>query len=337
MVANFAYRMADNHHIRFRSLLNTLSFAETMFQEGFFSDLSADIHNYRANYKDQEVSTFQLSGEHYFETGSLGSLLEWRGSTSTAETAQDYRYTLYADFSGDGQLRPDRQLVLRVHVLQRSRGHRRRPRRGLDQVPLRGLELRQRQGRRRLDLDRPRLLRTPLPLQEPRPPGRRPHPGSRGHLRRAEHLPQRLRDRGDHPADRQLHGQPGDPGRVRAARLDPRQVAAGRRRALRGVGHRGRLEGPLQSRARAADHHPRGPGLAAVVERALPPDHRSEPAADRLRDRQPAGVPRALALRLHRRRRLLRPRRQPGAGERLASAPTTPAGSGSRRPPTSSR
>jgi TonB-dependent receptor len=103
MVANFAYRMADNHHIRFRSLLNTLSFAETMFQEGFFSDLSADIHNYRANYKDQEVSTFQLSGEHYFETSSLGSLLEWRGSTSTAETAQDYRYSLYADFSGNGQ------------------------------------------------------------------------------------------------------------------------------------------------------------------------------------------------------------------------------------------
>ena len=102
MVANFAYRLSDNHHLKFRSLLNTLSFAETMFQEGFFSDLSADIHNYRANYKDQEVSTFQLSGEHYFETGSLGSLLEWRGSTSTAETDQDYRYSLYADFDGDG-------------------------------------------------------------------------------------------------------------------------------------------------------------------------------------------------------------------------------------------
>lgn len=102
MVANLAYRLADNHQLKLRSLLNTLSFAETMFQEGFFSDLSAPIHNYRANYKDQEVSTFQLSGEHYFATGSLGSLLEWRGSTSTAETDQDYRYSLYADFDGDG-------------------------------------------------------------------------------------------------------------------------------------------------------------------------------------------------------------------------------------------
>jgi hypothetical protein len=127
MVANFAYRLADNHQLKFRSLLNTLSFAETMFQEGYFSDLSAPIHNYRANYKDQEVSTFQLSGEHYLETGSLGSLLEWRGSTSTAETDQDYRYSLYADFSGNGST-SDRQLFIRLHVLQRPRRHRRRRR-----------------------------------------------------------------------------------------------------------------------------------------------------------------------------------------------------------------
>ncbi len=103
MVANFAYRLADNHHLKLRTLFNTLSFAETMYQDGFFSDLSADIHNYRVNYKDQEVSSYQLSGEHYLGVGSLGSLLEWRGSTSTAETLQDYRYTLYADLNGNGQ------------------------------------------------------------------------------------------------------------------------------------------------------------------------------------------------------------------------------------------
>lgn len=103
LVANFAYRLSDNHNLKFRTLFNTLSFAETMFQDGFFSDLSADVHNYRVNYKDQAVASYQLSGEHYLSTGALGSLLEWRGSTSTAETVQDYRYTLYADLNGNGE------------------------------------------------------------------------------------------------------------------------------------------------------------------------------------------------------------------------------------------
>ena len=103
LVANFAYRLSDNNQLKLRTLFNTLSFAETMYQDGFFSDLSADIRNYRVNYKEQQVNSYQLSGEHYLETGALGSLLEWRGSTSTAETVQDYRYTLYADFNDNGQ------------------------------------------------------------------------------------------------------------------------------------------------------------------------------------------------------------------------------------------
>ena len=103
MVANFAYRLSDNHNIKLRTMFNTLSASQATFQEGFFSDLSADIRNYRVNYKDQQINSYQLSGEHYLPIGAMGSLLEWRGSSSTAETSQDYRYALYGDFDFDGE------------------------------------------------------------------------------------------------------------------------------------------------------------------------------------------------------------------------------------------
>lgn len=95
MLANFAYRLSDNHQLTLRSLFNTLSRAETSFQEGFFSDLASDVREYEINYKNQEVSSIQLAGEHYMPVGALGSLLEWRASTSSATTDQDMRFSLY--------------------------------------------------------------------------------------------------------------------------------------------------------------------------------------------------------------------------------------------------
>jgi outer membrane receptor protein involved in Fe transport len=95
LVANFAYRITDNHHLKFRSLMNTLSQGRTKYQDGYFDDIGSDVREYEVSYKNQEVETFQLSGEHFLSVGSLGSLLEWRGSMSTADTGQDLRFSLY--------------------------------------------------------------------------------------------------------------------------------------------------------------------------------------------------------------------------------------------------
>ncbi len=102
MVANLAYRFSDNHQLKFRSILSTISTAETRLQSGTSSDFGADIRDYKVEYRDQETETFQLAGEHFFEVGPLGSLLEWRGATSQATTGSDLRYSLYLDRTNNG-------------------------------------------------------------------------------------------------------------------------------------------------------------------------------------------------------------------------------------------
>jgi outer membrane receptor protein involved in Fe transport len=101
MTANLAYRISDNHHLKFRSILSNLSTAETRLQSGVSSDFGADIRDYKVEYKDQQTQTLQLAGEHFFDYGALGGLLEWRGATSRATTNQDLRFSLYLDRTGN--------------------------------------------------------------------------------------------------------------------------------------------------------------------------------------------------------------------------------------------
>jgi len=102
LVGNLAYRITDNHHLKFRSILSTISAAETRLQEGTSSDFGAEIRDYKVEYRDQQTQTFQLSGEHYLDIGALGSLLEWRGAASKATTDSDLRFSLYLDRTNNG-------------------------------------------------------------------------------------------------------------------------------------------------------------------------------------------------------------------------------------------
>jgi outer membrane receptor protein involved in Fe transport len=101
-VGNLAYRITDNHHIKFRSVFSTLAAAETRLQEGYSNDFGGDLRDYKVEYRDQQTSTFQLEGEHYLELGKLGSLLEWRGASSKATTDSDLRFSLYLDRTDNG-------------------------------------------------------------------------------------------------------------------------------------------------------------------------------------------------------------------------------------------
>jgi len=101
-VGNLAYRITDNHHLKFRSILSTISAAETSLQEGYSNDFGGELRDYKVEYRDQQTETFQLSGEHYLQLGKLGSLLEWRGASSAATTDSDLRFSLYLDRTSNG-------------------------------------------------------------------------------------------------------------------------------------------------------------------------------------------------------------------------------------------
>ncbi len=102
IVGNLAYRISDNHNLSFRSVLSTISAAETRLQEGTSSDFGAEIRDYKVEYRNQETRTFQLQGEHYLGIGALGSVLEWRAANSQAITDSDLRFSLYLDRTNNG-------------------------------------------------------------------------------------------------------------------------------------------------------------------------------------------------------------------------------------------
>jgi Outer membrane protein beta-barrel family/Carboxypeptidase regulatory-like domain/TonB-dependent Receptor Plug Domain len=104
-MANLSYAFNGNHRIELRSIFTEIASAEGRFQQGFFSDVNADIRDYLVNYRDQEISNFQLRGEHYLPGAFAdGSLLEWRAGQSKATTDENRRQTLYLK-AGDGAYR----------------------------------------------------------------------------------------------------------------------------------------------------------------------------------------------------------------------------------------
>jgi outer membrane receptor protein involved in Fe transport len=98
LMGNLAVRAGDNSQLRFRGLVTSLSEGEGRFQEGFLSDSNLDIFDHRLAFKEQEVESFQISGDHFLSgLGSGGGLVEWRGALSTATTAENLRETMYQD------------------------------------------------------------------------------------------------------------------------------------------------------------------------------------------------------------------------------------------------
>jgi outer membrane receptor protein involved in Fe transport len=98
LVGNLSYRLGSNAHVELRTLYTNLSSAEARTTTGFFSDLSSNVLDRRISFREQEVVNAQLSGEHFLPNAfASGSLLEWRVSSSTAETTENRRQTLYEE------------------------------------------------------------------------------------------------------------------------------------------------------------------------------------------------------------------------------------------------
>jgi len=95
--ANLAYRLGDNHQLQLRSLQTTLSTSEGRFQEGFLSDITADIEDFRGRYQEQQIFNAQLTGNHFLAGAGQGAVLDWRVAYSDATTDENLREVLYEE------------------------------------------------------------------------------------------------------------------------------------------------------------------------------------------------------------------------------------------------
>lgn len=98
LVGNLSYRLGDNGNLELRSLYTNIASSEARRAEGFYDDIASNVRDTRLSYLEQDVLSFQLSGEHFLPgVFTDGSLVEWRASTSTAETRENRRQTLYEE------------------------------------------------------------------------------------------------------------------------------------------------------------------------------------------------------------------------------------------------
>lgn len=95
LTGNVAFKASDTSQVRLSGLFTNLSSAEGRFQEGFFSDIDSIIEDTTIQFREQDITNLQLSGDHFFSGLGDGGLLEWRLSSSEAETAENRRETLY--------------------------------------------------------------------------------------------------------------------------------------------------------------------------------------------------------------------------------------------------
>lgn len=97
LIGNFGLRLSDGHRISLRSMMTRDSLGEDRYYEGYNDDAGNNWRNYRVRYKQEEVASNQLSGEHFFSGLGLGSSLEWSVGYSQAERGEDLRESLYEE------------------------------------------------------------------------------------------------------------------------------------------------------------------------------------------------------------------------------------------------
>jgi hypothetical protein len=96
LVGNFSLKLSQNHKLELRTIYTTDSKANNRYFEGFNRDQSTPVSDYRVDYKQEEIGSYQLGGEHFFEgIGQSGGLLEWRGSYGEAGSTWNLRDSFY--------------------------------------------------------------------------------------------------------------------------------------------------------------------------------------------------------------------------------------------------
>jgi outer membrane receptor protein involved in Fe transport len=112
--ASAAYQWTVNNRVGFQFFSTNNGEREARTFEGFNADVAATLRNSRLLWVEENLNTFQLTGDHLFPAASM-SRVDWRGSYSRSNRDEpDLREVLYDDVTGDFRLADESQSGFRM-------------------------------------------------------------------------------------------------------------------------------------------------------------------------------------------------------------------------------
>jgi len=113
-LVNAGYAVDANHRLNFQAFASNDGVRETRTFAGFNSDAGRDLRNSRLRWTEQNLQTYQVSGDHFF-SGLSNSRIEWRGGVGrTSRDEPDMRETLYEQIGPSFQLADESQSGLHM-------------------------------------------------------------------------------------------------------------------------------------------------------------------------------------------------------------------------------
>lgn len=94
-LVNLGYQLSPNHRVGFQGFSTNRGTRETRTFEGFNDDAGRNLRNARLLWREEELRSGQVTGEHFFPAIS-NSRFDWRATVSRSERNEpDIRETLY--------------------------------------------------------------------------------------------------------------------------------------------------------------------------------------------------------------------------------------------------
>lgn len=113
-LANLAYQLTPNHRVGFQGFSTNRGTRETRTFEGYNDDIGRNLRNARLLWLEEELTSGQLTGEHFFPAAS-NSRLDWRATVSRSKRNEpDIRETLYQQIGTSYVLADESQSGLRM-------------------------------------------------------------------------------------------------------------------------------------------------------------------------------------------------------------------------------
>ena len=113
-VLNAGYQLDPNHRLSFQGFSTRTGARETRTFEGFNADAGRDLSNTRLLWVEENLTSAQVTGEHFLP-GLSNSRLEWRGGWSRSNRDEpDIREVLYEEIGGAFQLADESQSGFRM-------------------------------------------------------------------------------------------------------------------------------------------------------------------------------------------------------------------------------
>jgi len=113
-VLNTGYQFSSNHRLAFQGFSTNAGTRETRTFEGFNADAGRNLRNQRLLWREENLNSGQITGEHLIP-GLSNSRLDWRAAVSRSNRDEpDLRETLYEEIGGTFLLADESQSGFRM-------------------------------------------------------------------------------------------------------------------------------------------------------------------------------------------------------------------------------